>query len=431
VELAGVANITRIVWSSDRTGGFMGRFEAPILREYVVSVSTDGVAWTSVATSEGRLPPRKEDQDRLVLLDALPEPERERYRNLEQRISSLEAALKRIGKLPTVYAGQFRQPEEPVFLLKGGNVMDRREQIAPASLSTLDEVLEGFSVAPDAPEAERRLALARWITDPQNPLTPRVLVNRIWHYHFGRGIVGTPSDFGYNGERPSHPELLDYLARRLLDYGWRLKPLHKEIVMSAAYQQSSAYRQKAAKIDAESRYLWRFPPQRLSAEAIRDSILAVSGTLNRNMGGPGFRLYRYTVDNVATYFPLEQFGQETWRRSVYLQSARSIRPELLSQFDCPDSSLPEPKRIVTTSPLQALSLLNNKFIVDMAQHFALRLKREAGVSTDSQIRYAFLLAFGRAPGALEEIEARALVEQHGISALCRALFNANEFVYVM
>jgi hypothetical protein len=431
VELPKAESIRRVAWSSDRAGGFMERFEAPILREYTVEVSLDGARWTRVGSSEGRLPLRKEEQDQIVLLSVLPQQQGQEYLELRKNAASLETRLRDAGKLPTVYAGQFKQPAEPIHLLKGGNVMARDTAIPPASLSFLDHVLEGFTIAADAPESERRVAFAKWITDPQNPLTPRVLVNRLWHYHFGRGIVGTPSDLGFNGEKPSHPELLDYLAARLLHHQWRVKPLHKEIVLSAAYRQSSEQAEAGMKIDSEARYLWRFPAQRLSAEAIRDSILAVAGVLKPDSGGPGFRLYQYTVDNVATYFPLEKFGPETYRRSVYLQAARSIRPELLAQYDCPDSSLPEPKRVVTTSPLQALALFNNSFIADMAAQYATRVKQEAGDSVAKQVARAFALAFTREPTPTESQAAERIVQQHGLAALCRALLNANEFVYVM
>jgi hypothetical protein len=258
-----------------------------------------------------------------------------------------------------------------------------------------------------------------------------VLANRIWHYHFGRGIDGTPSDFGFQGEAPSHPALLDYLALRLLAYGWRLKPLHREILLSQAYRQSSAYDEGKARVDAEARLLWRYPPQRLTAEAIRDAILAVAGTLDGRMGGPGFHLFRYTVDNVATYYPLERFGPETFRRAVYQTAARSVRSELLGQYDCPDSSLPEPKRSVTTSPLQALALFNNSFVIEQAERLAERLRREAGADPARQVDRAFLLAFGRPAESGERAAAAALVERHGLAAFCRALFNANEFIYVM
>ena len=306
--------------------------------------------------------------------------------------------------------------------------MLRGEPIAPASLSTLrDSPLASFKLPLDSPEQERRLKFAQWISDDANPLTPRVVANRLWHYHFGRGIVATPSDFGYNGERPTHPELLDYLAQRLITSGWHLKPLHREILLSAAYRQSSAPNAAAARIDADSRLLWRFPPQRLQAEALRDSMLSVAGVLDPQAGGPSFRLYKYTVDNVATYFPLDKFGPETYRRSVYAESARSIRNELLSVFDCPDSSLPEPRRVSTTSPLQALSLLNHSFTIDMAEAFTRRL---ASTPQPQRITQAFLLAFGRPPEPAEVSQSQTFILAHGMAAFARALFNANEFLYV-
>jgi hypothetical protein len=312
-----------------------------------------------------------------------------------------------------------KQPDEPVYLLKGGNVMQRGDEIAPASISAL----KGFTLPLDAPEHERRVAFAKWLGDDSNPLTPRVIANRIWHYHFGTGIVGTPSDFGYNGDRPSHPELLDYLASRLIANGWRLKSLHREILLSKTYRQQSAFNAAAAKVDAGARLLWRFPPQRLQAEALRDAMLHVAGVLDTKPGGPSFQLYKYTVDNVATYFPVEQFGPETYRRTVYAQSARSIRTELLSVFDCPDSSLPEPRRVVTTSPLQALSLLNHSFTLDMAEAFAKRIENKP-------VPLAFEYAFGRPPSNDEAAAAQQFIRANGLPAFARALFNANEFVYV-
>jgi len=284
----------------------------------------------------------------------------------------------------------------------------------------------------NAPEGERRLALARWIVDGRNGLTARVLANRLWHYHFGKGLVGTPSDFGFNGEKPTHPELLEWLARRLHHHGWRLKPLHKELMLSATYRQSSGWNPQSAAIDSEARYLWRLPSRRLEAETLRDSILAVSGKLDRTQGGPGFRLYEYTVDNVATYAFRQSFGPETYRRAVYHQSARSVRDDLMGPFDCPDSSLPEPKRVSTTTALQALSLLNNVFITDQAGFFAERLQRQAGESdVNAQVNLAFRLAFGRAPRSQEVAQAVALIGRHGLDVFCRALLNANEFLYVM
>ena len=303
--------------------------------------------------------------------------------------------------------------------------------VSPGNLSALADLLPPFELPPEAPESERRLALARWITHDQNALTARVLANRIWHYHFGTGVVATPNDFGFNGARPTHPELLDWLAGRVQMLGWRWKPFHKEIMMSMTYRQSSRHVAEFAEIDSDTRYLWRFPPRRLEAETIRDSILAVSGKLDLRMGGPGFRLYRYTVDNVATYYPQEEFGELTFRRAVYHQNVRAVKPGLLGPFDCPDSALSTPRREVTTSPLQALTLLNGRFSLQQAVFLAERLAAEAGQRPGAQVDRAFGLAFGRVPEAGEREAAIGLVERHGLAVFCRALINSNEFIYVM
>jgi Protein of unknown function (DUF1553) len=254
-----------------------------------------------------------------------------------------------------------------------------------------------------------------------------VLVNRIWHYHFGAGLVDTPSDFGYLGGRPTHPELLDWLARRLQSHGWRLKPLHREIVLSQTYRQSGAHREAAARLDADARWLWRFPPRRLSAEEIRDTMLNVAGKLELKMGGPGFRLYRYLEDNVATFVPLDRHGPDTYRRAVYHQNARSSLIDGLTDFDLPDNASAAPSRIRTTSPLQALTLLNHSLTLDMADALTERVKRDA---PGHEIRRAFALAFQREPAPAEEAAARKLIAANGWRAFCRALLNANELLYV-
>jgi mono/diheme cytochrome c family protein len=430
IELNTARTIERVSWSRDRTGGFQGRFEGPIPADYRIEVSNDGHSWRQVASSANRLPANAKQKEEMLLMAVFSDRQKADWRLLHSQQQDLRHRIAAIPKLPVAYIGRFHAPEEPIYLLRRGSVMDRGDVIRPASLSTLSQALPGFELDANAPEGSRRLALAKWITDRRNPLTPRVLANRLWHYHFGHGLVGTPSDFGFNGERPTHPELLDYLANRLLELDWHMKPLHKEIMLSAAYRQASIYDEKNVKLDSESRYLWRFPPRRLEAEAIRDTILAVSGKLDRRMGGPGFRLYRYTVDNVATYYPLERFGEDTYRRAVYQTAARSVRSELLGQYDCPDSSLPEPRRIVTTSPLQALALLNNSFLLDQSRFFAERLERE-GATPAAHVARAFQLAFGRDPDAEERAAALQLIAQHGLFAFCRALFNANELLYVM
>jgi hypothetical protein len=273
------------------------------------------------------------------------------------------------------------------------------------------------------------LALAKWIGDPRNPLTARVMVNRVWQHHFGRGIVSTPSDFGRNGEPPTHPELLDWLADDFMSHGWRLKRLHRLMVTSYAYRQSSGANPKGMATDAGNLLLWRMPLQRMEAEAIRDAILQTSGKLDRRMGGPSYPLFTYNVVNVAIYGPLERYGPETWRRAVYQQAARSIHDELLSVFDCPESSQRAPRREATTTALQALNLLNGPFMQQQAGFLAERVRHEAGPTREAQVIRAFRLAFGRPPDAEERKAASDLVAAQGLPALCRALMNANEFLY--
>lgn len=242
--------------------------------------------------------------------------------------------------------------------------------------------------------------------------------------------MDTPSDFGYLDGKPSHPELLDWLARRLQQHGWRLKPLHREILLSQTYRQSSDFREDAARLDASARLLWRFPARRLSAEEIRDSVLAVTGKLDLKMGGPGFRLYRYLQDNVSTYWPLDQHAPETYRRAVYHQNARASLIDGLTDFDLPDSAYSTPSRTSTTSPLQALTLLNHRFTLEMSDALAERAKREAPNDQAAQIRRTFALAFQRQPTPEEQQTSLKLIASHGWRAFCRALLNANELIYL-
>jgi hypothetical protein len=314
-----------------------------------------------------------------------------------------------------------------VFL--GGSPQRKGDEVLPASLTALDKLPSAYRLDAGSDEQARRVALANWITAADNPLTPRVLANRIWHYHFGHGIVDTPSDFGYMGSRPTHPELLDWLAGELVRQGWKLKPLHRLIMTSQAYRQSGAWREEAARTDADSRLLWRFPPRRLSAEEIRDTLLQVVGKLDLTMGGPGFRLYEYQQDNVATYVPLDVHRPETYRRAVYYHNARAARVDVMTDFDCPDPSFADPRRATTTTPSQALTLMNHRFSLDMTCFLAERLEREAADSP-ARIRQAFRLAFAREPSERELQAGEKLIAEHGLIPFCRAVLNANELIHV-
>jgi hypothetical protein len=252
-----------------------------------------------------------------------------------------------------------------------------------------------------------------------------VLANRVWQWHFGTGIVDTPSDFGFLGSKPTHPELIDYLASRIVANGWKLKPLHREILLSQTYLQSAAYREEAAKEDKDARLLWRFPPRRLSAEELRDTMLTVGGKLQLEpMGGPGFRLYRYLANNVSTYVPLDTHGPESYRRAVYHQNARASVVDVLNDFDLPDIAFAAPKRANTTTPLQALTLLNHSFTLDMAKALAARIQKGDAVTQ------AYRITFQRKPSAKEHEAATQLIATHGAEAFCRALLNANELLYL-
>jgi hypothetical protein len=270
--------------------------------------------------------------------------------------------------------------------------------------------------------------LAKWIASAENPLTARVIVNRLWHYHFGRGLVETPSDFGINGAKPTHPELLDWLASELIARGWSLKAVHRLIVTSATYRQSSEMSPLGARIDADARLLWRYPPHRLEAEALRDAIVAVAGNLNLKMGGPGFDLFEPNNNYVKVYHSRTNFGPEEWRRMIYQAKPRMQLDNTFGAFDCPDAGQIAPRRTSSTTPLQALNLLNSPFVLQQARLFGARLEREA--KPDGAVSRAFQLALNREPTSEESLAARKLVEEYGLIALCRGLLNANEFLYV-
>ncbi|MBI2804218.1 MAG: DUF1553 domain-containing protein [Planctomycetes bacterium] len=347
-----------------------------------------------------------------------------------------------------VYAVVPRVPE-PTYLLNRGSLAEKGALLTPGGVASL-KVPDDFGLPANASDADRRKKLAEWITHPKNPLFARVMVNRLWHYHFGVGLVDTPSDFGFNGGRPSHPELLDWLAAEFMHptsptrkrgekpdptlargTGWSMRHIHRLIVNSATYRQSSRFRPDAARRDANNRWLWRFSPHRLEAEALRDSILSVAGALNLQQGGPGYQDFKLTVRGATHYYnPIDTDDPALYRRSIYRTWARSGRNGLLDAHDCPDPSTVSPRRAVTTTPLQALALMNNAFVLRMADRFAERLRKEAGNDIGKQIARAYEVAYARSATVAEIGRARPVIERHGLAAFCRAVFNSNEFVYV-
>jgi hypothetical protein len=233
-----------------------------------------------------------------------------------------------------------------------------------------------------------------------------------------------------NGSKPTHPELLDWLACELMDRAWDLKHIHRLIITSATYCQSSASNPKGIAADASTRLLWRFPPRRLEAESLRDTMLAVSGKLDLKMGGPGFDLFEPNDNYVKVYTTKTNYGPAEFRRMIYQSKPRVELDSIFGDFDCPDAGQAAPKRTVSTTPLQALSLLNSSFALQQCEFLAERVQREAGTDPARQCERAFLLAFGRIPTSDEAKDARALLQEFGMPALCRALYNANEFIQV-
>jgi hypothetical protein len=273
------------------------------------------------------------------------------------------------------------------------------------------------------------VALANWIADPKNPMTARVMVNRIWQWHFGTGIVDTPSDFGLMGTKPSHPELLDWLAGEFVRGGWSMKKLHKLIVLSSTYRQSSGHNAAGAAKDAEARLLWRFPPRRIEAENLRDTLLAVNGQLNLEMFGSGFDLFDRR-GGLSGFKPVEVFNPKGLKRMIYAHKVRREPDAVFGAFDCPDAGLSTSRRRESTTPIQALNLLNSRFALDMAAALANRLKKDAGDDPARQVSQAYELALGRTAQPEEVAEATPVVTTHGAAAFCRALLNSNEFLFL-
>ncbi len=322
------------------------------------------------------------------------------------------------------FAGTFRKPDD-IHRLSRGDPEQPKERVAPAVLSAIGDL----TLSPDAGEQERRQALADWIANPLNPMTARVMVNRLWQWHFGVGLVETANDFGRNGAKPSHPQLLDWLATEFMDSGWSIKRMHRSIVLSATYRQGSASRPEAVLKDADSRLVWRYPSRRLEAEAIRDAMLAVNGQLNRTVDGRGYNLFNKR-GGLSGFTPIESFTGEGLRRMVYAHKVRRERDGVFGAFDCPDGGQSAARRSESTTPIQALNLFNSRFTIEQAEAFANQLKQQVGDDTEAQIRQAYRLALNRSPEADELADATPVVEVHGMKTFCRALFNSNEFLFL-
>jgi hypothetical protein len=325
----------------------------------------------------------------------------------------------------------FQQPK--VFhLLARGNPAEPGAVVVPGALTSIKSIEAELDLNEDSNEGERRRRLGEWLTRPEHPLTSRVMVNRLWHHVFGAGLVDTPSDFGFNGGQPSHPELLDRLASDFVKGGWKMKPMIRRLVRSSTYLQQSGVRNDAAMaVDGGNRLLWRAPLKRLTAEEARDSMLMVSGMLDRKLGGPGFRDVQVKLGNNHEFTDaVSDVPPEHRRRTLYRLWANSGGHPLLESLDCAAPGVALPRRAATITPLQALSLMNDPLAAFSAEHFAKRLRAEAGEEKDAQLRHGWALAMGRVPTAEELSDLRVFLDEHGLEQTCLVIFNSNEFLFL-
>jgi hypothetical protein len=374
---------------------------------------------------------------------------------LQQKIAGLNGRRRSFGKIQAIWEkGQDRAP--PTRLFRRGNLLTPGPQVQPAVFSVLtDAKISPLIAAPAKParSSGRRTAWARWLTAPDHPLTARVLVNRVWQQHFGEGIVATPDNFGRQGSPPSHPQLLDWLATEFVRGGWKMKALHRLIVTSSAYRQASVRgaaldgQADPEKVDPGNRLLWKMRLRRVESEVVRDAVLAISGRLDRALGGPPVPIQPHPDGLVVVSDKDWPSPTAPWRRSIYLMARRNYNLTLLSVFDQPVMATNCTRRIASAVPLQSLTLLNDAFMLAQADYFADRVAGSAGTSAQARIELAFRLAFARPPRAQEQAVSAAFLkklahvyagqkraagqaERKALARLCHMLLCANEFLYV-
>lgn len=421
VRLAKPSMIDRVVWGRDRQGKFSDR----LATEYSIEAELSPGGWTLLADGADRKPfDSAANQTANFSVQGLSADEAKLAGELLKEKASLEKSIRQSGQEQKVFAGVFRTPDDIRLLNRG----DPEQPQEPVSAS-IPAVFGDETLSLETDEAQRRRLLARWLVRHDNPLTARVMVNRIWHGHFGKGIVATPSDLGNSGMQPTHPELLDWLAAEFIRSDWSIKQMHRMIVLSDTYRQSSRTNDDSAAIDADTRYLWRYPSRRLEAEAIRDSILAVSGRLNLKMYGRGFDLFNQR-GGLSGFVPVESFQGDGLRRMIYAHKVRRETEAVFGAFDCPDAGQSAAVRIESTTPIQALNLLNSRFTIEQSNALAELVVNEVGENIDQQLVRVFQRTLQREPADDEVKEILPVVQQHGLATLCRVLFNTNEFLFV-
>ena len=388
---------------------------------YQVETLDENGDWTRVASTMGSEALNRKHPQRAVKLT---------------RLQELIAQVSEEGPTPS-FVARFIQPAT-THVLGRGSPENPREEVPPAGLSELDGTLE---LPNDAGGPSRRKAFAKWITQESNPLTARVAANRLWQHVFGQGIVTTTSDFGAAGALPTHPELLDWLSAELMNpllphhdsaglpTPWSLKHMIRIMVMSEAFRQSSLPREKGIATDANSALLWRFPSKRLEAEVIRDSILQASGNLSAEVGGRSYRIHNIKK-RYSQWQVVNNYGPETWRRMIYQERMRRVDDQMFTAFDFPDCGQVRARRPVSTTPLQALNLMNSSFVIQQCKLIAARAAQESGGDQEASIHRCFDLVLGRSPTAPELELCATVLDADGLELVCRALINSNEFAFL-
>lgn len=342
------------------------------------------------------------------------------FRKTFNQLQSHINELKEYGPLHS-FVGRFIKPKK-TFVLRRGSPENPRDEVMPAGFKALGGNLKMSS---NTPESERRMTYAKWLISTDHPLTSRVLVNRLWHHVFGKGIVATTSDFGRAGSLPTHPKLLDWLAYQFVfNDNWSMKKMIRRLVMSEAFQRSSSPIDESLSIDAESSLLWRYPPRRVEAEVIRDSILQASGNLNSDLGGRSYRIHNIKK-TYAQWEVLDNFGPKTWRRMIYQERMRRVDDQMFTAFDFPDCGQIRSSRPSSTTPLQALNLMNSKFVVEQAEMIANRAN-SVSMNSNAAIKKVFELILQRHPDA-DELEFCRKID---LEIVARSLINSNEFAFL-
>ena len=441
------SNLTRSGFLADQQGTIVTVFSATHQGEgYGLEIGGGG-QFLSTAV----YPSARKSQSLAALINdpsatQITDDERHRYRMLSIRQRAIPGDIKRLQPVAMSLRHAFGPPYEPGVptsrVMLRGEYNNPGEVVEPGFLSAVTGHQKPATIRIDPfkrwPTRSRRMALAKWISSKDNPLTARVMVNRLWHWHFGQGIVATPSDFGTLKVGPSHEKLVDWLARHFTDGGWSLKKMHRLMVLSATFRQGSLVENlQASRTDPNNRLLWRFRRRRLEAEAVRDNVLAASGRLNpEHYGLPIFPMLPDDVGERVKWNSSKWFTHDDRRsrkRSIYIYQQRSLSMPFMQAFDALVCEQSRPKRRASVTPLQALAMYNGRFVNQEARHFAKRIRKQSGDDRAAQVDFAFQVAYGRHPSTDEAARLDRFLKSASsdpLIGLCRVLLNSNEFVYI-